>query len=65
MVNQGAHIAAVIDFYKALGGGWEPASVEDMLPEDIRETMAERSDWGELLEQPVPDARTDSESENE
>ena len=53
--NQGAHIAAVIDFYKALGGGWKPATTEDLLPPDVRQVMAERTDWGGLLEEPVPE----------
>ena len=54
LVNQGAHISAAIALYKALGGGWMHISAADMIPADVRNTMRERSDWGDLLEQPVP-----------
>ena len=54
VANQGAHINAVIAFYKALGGGWQPATADDLIPEDMRQAMAERTDWDDLLEAPVP-----------
>jgi NodT family efflux transporter outer membrane factor (OMF) lipoprotein len=57
VLNQGAHISAVIDFYKALGGGWKPATREDLIPAEIRETMVERTDWDGMLDEPLPDAR--------
>ncbi|GAB3277932.1 efflux transporter outer membrane subunit [Parahaliea aestuarii] len=49
-VNRGSHVAAVIGLYKALGGGWREADIETLLPQDTRERMQERSDWGELLD---------------
>ena len=52
--NQGAHINSVINFYRALGGGWQPASGEDLIPEPIRQIMAERTDWDGMLDDPVP-----------
>ena len=52
--NQGAHINSVINFYRALGGGWQPASGEDLVPEPIRQIMAERTDWDGMLDEPVP-----------
>jgi NodT family efflux transporter outer membrane factor (OMF) lipoprotein len=54
VANQGAHISAVINFYRALGGGWQPASGEDLIPESIRRIMAERTDWDGLLDDPLP-----------
>lgn len=54
VLTRGAHIAAVIDFYKALGGGWRPATAEELLPDELRAAMAERSDWGDLLDAPLP-----------
>ncbi|WP_008292481.1 efflux transporter outer membrane subunit [Congregibacter litoralis] len=54
LVNEGAHISAVIALYKALGGGWQPQTLEDMIPEPIRETMRQRVNWGEQWETPVP-----------
>ncbi|KAA1188438.1 efflux transporter outer membrane subunit [Pseudohalioglobus sediminis] len=52
--NQGAHISAVIDFYKAVGGGWQPANGDDLVPEPIRAIMAERTDWDGMLDAPLP-----------
>ena len=54
VANQGAHISSVIAFYRALGGGWQPATNEDLVPESIRQIMAERTDWDGMLEEPVP-----------
>lgn len=50
--NQGAHINAVIAFYKSLGGGWEEATTEQLIPETTRQTMEQRTDWGDLLTAP-------------
>jgi NodT family efflux transporter outer membrane factor (OMF) lipoprotein len=54
LVNQGNHLAAVIEFYKALGGGWLATPVDRMLPMAVRERMQTRSNWGDLLTQPLP-----------
>lgn len=54
VTNQGAHVNAVIAFYKALGGGWKPATAEDYIPEATRRAMQQRTDWGDLLEAPLP-----------
>jgi NodT family efflux transporter outer membrane factor (OMF) lipoprotein len=54
VANQGAHVSAVIGFYKALGGGWHPATAADFIPVETRETMEQRTDWGELLSAPLP-----------
>lgn len=43
----------LIAVYKALSGGWQLRTGRDFIPDEIRKTMHERSDWGELLE---PDA---------
>lgn len=54
LVNQGSHVSAVISLYKALGGGWLDASLQQMVPEDLRRSMQRRSDWGTLLSDPMP-----------
>ena len=54
LVNQGSHVSAVIGLYKALGGGWIDASLPQMVPEDVRRSMQQRSDWGALLSDPLP-----------
>ena len=54
VVNNGSHISAVINFYKAIGGGWLETPVEQLVPESLRNTMESRSDWGDLLSAPLP-----------
>lgn len=57
LVNHGAHVSAIVDLYRAAGGGWLPMATEDMLPEKVRDTMEQRTDWGEMLDEPLPEAR--------
>jgi NodT family efflux transporter outer membrane factor (OMF) lipoprotein len=54
LVNQGSHVSAVIALYKALGGGWFDAPVQQLIPAQTRDTMEQRSDWGDLLDSPLP-----------
>ncbi|MFV8818793.1 efflux transporter outer membrane subunit [Haliea sp. E17] len=53
IVNRGDHVAAVIALYKALGGGWQAATIDNLVPQEMRETMQERTDWGDLLDAPL------------
>lgn len=39
----------LIALYKALGGGWELRLGKDFIPEQTREEMRQRTDWGTLL----------------
>lgn len=52
-LNQGNYVATVISLYKALGGGWTSAPVETLISDDIKQTMQDRTDWGELLSSPI------------
>lgn len=54
LVNQGNYIAAIIELYKSLGGGWADRRIDQVIPESTREKMKARSDWGELLDAPLP-----------
>ncbi len=54
LINQSDHISAVIELYKSLGGGWIDMSVEQMIPESVRDEMRSRTNWGGLLEEPLP-----------
>jgi hypothetical protein len=40
--------------YKAVGGGWVDMPIEQMLPETVREEMETRTNWGDLLKEPLP-----------
>jgi NodT family efflux transporter outer membrane factor (OMF) lipoprotein len=54
VANQGAHINAVIAFYKSLGGGWQPVDGENLIPDQIRQLMEERTEWDGMLNDPLP-----------
>jgi NodT family efflux transporter outer membrane factor (OMF) lipoprotein len=54
VINQGNHISSVIDLYKSLGGGWLDPTMDQVVPDDLRETMQQRSDWGDLLDTALP-----------
>jgi NodT family efflux transporter outer membrane factor (OMF) lipoprotein len=49
-VTQGQVATNIIATYKALGGGWEIRQGMDILPEETREEMEKRTDWGNMLE---------------
>lgn len=48
--SQGEMARYLIALYKALGGGWEIRQGRDIVPEDIRRAMGERTDWGGMLD---------------
>ena len=54
LLNDSAHISAVITLYKAVGGGWVDMPIDRMVPAATREAMEARVDWGELLGEPLP-----------
>ena len=39
----------LVGVYRALGGGWEIRQGEDILSPEIKEAMARRTNWGDLL----------------
>jgi len=39
----------LVAIYRALGGGWELRKDKDFVPQDIKEEMAQRTDWGDML----------------
>ncbi|MDA8307860.1 MAG: efflux transporter outer membrane subunit [Deltaproteobacteria bacterium] len=39
----------LVGVYKSLGGGWEISKGKDILPPQIKEMMAKRTNWGDLL----------------
>lgn len=46
---QGDLARYLIALYKALGGGWELREGKQILPDNIRKVMTERTDWGDIL----------------
>ena len=51
---QGKIVTSVIALYKALGGGWQIREGKDYLPQETKEQMEQRTDWGGLLDSPSP-----------
>jgi NodT family efflux transporter outer membrane factor (OMF) lipoprotein len=41
----------LIALYKALGGGWETRAGQPFVPENMREEMQKRTDWGDYFSQ--------------
>ncbi len=39
----------LVGVYRALGGGWQIREGMDLIPEDLKEVMARRTNWGDLL----------------
>ncbi len=46
---QGRIATDFIGLYKALGGGWQIRLGKEYLPQQIKEKMEKRTDWGEML----------------
>ncbi len=59
---EGDVILSLIGMYKALGGGWQMRVGNDFVPEKVQKELAERTDWGDLLEsdEQQPKATTES-----
>ncbi len=54
---QGQIATDFISLYKALGGGWQIRIGKDFVPQEVTEKMEERTDWGNLLQNPNPEDR--------
>jgi NodT family efflux transporter outer membrane factor (OMF) lipoprotein len=54
LINQSTHISAIIALYKSIGGGWTDMTAEQIVPVSVRDTMRDRTNWGDLLEAPLP-----------
>lgn len=42
-------LSNLVGVYRALGGGWEIREGKELVPPDIKEAMAKRTNWGKLL----------------
>ncbi len=45
----GSISVSLVGVYRALGGGWEIREGKDMVPPSVKEEMAKRTNWGNLL----------------
>jgi NodT family efflux transporter outer membrane factor (OMF) lipoprotein len=56
VASQGAVAQDLVAMYKAMGGGWQAGRLRPAIDGDTQATMAQRTDWGSLLEAPLPPA---------
>ncbi|MGA9163397.1 MAG: efflux transporter outer membrane subunit [Thiobacillus sp.] len=47
-------VLSLIALYKALGGGWEPGRLRPLVDDATRQQMQDATDWGGMLDQPLP-----------
>jgi NodT family efflux transporter outer membrane factor (OMF) lipoprotein len=56
--------SSLVGVYRALGGGWEVREGKDLVPPEVKEAMARRTNWGGLLApasyNPSPSAEPES-----
>ena len=49
---RGSVAISLVNMYKALGGGWQNRAGQEFVKPETQEEMAERTDWGNLLDEP-------------
>ena len=49
---QGSAVLSLVGMYKALGGGWQTRTGQNIVRPETQQEMAERTDWGGLLDEP-------------
>ncbi|MNG16064.1 Toluene efflux pump outer membrane protein TtgF precursor [compost metagenome] len=52
LLSRGNAVSNAIALYKALGGGWY--SAQPRIDATTRKQMEQRTDWGDLLNEPAP-----------
>lgn len=55
---KGNIVLGAIAIYRALGGGWEIRNNKELIPEEMKATMQQRTNWGKMLS-PTP-TKTDT-----
>jgi outer membrane protein TolC len=59
---RGSVAISLVNMYKALGGGWQSRSGQEVVKPETQQEMAERTDWGGLLDKPQQDADSATEA---
>ena len=59
VATEGAVAQYLITMFKAMGGGWQGGRLRPVLDDTSASTMAERSDWKQLLHAPLPPPATE------
>lgn len=53
---QGSVSINLVNMYQALGGGWQARTGREFVKPEVQKVMAERTDWGSMLEKPKDEA---------
>lgn len=53
-VNRGIVISNYVSLFRSLGGGWQTVETREYIDDATRQQMQERTNWGDLLENPPP-----------
>jgi len=59
---RGSVAISLVNMYKALGGGWQSRSGQEFVTPETQQQMAERTDWGGLLDKPQQEADSATEA---
>jgi len=51
---QGSVPQGLISLYRALGGGWQIRQGHDVVSDDVKKEMKERTNWGSVLDNKKP-----------
>ena len=49
VIAQGETVLGIVATYRSLGGGWELRNGHDVISEDVKKQMADRTYWGKML----------------
>ena len=59
---RGSVAISLVNMYKALGGGWQSRSGQEFVTPETQQQMAERTDWGGLLDKPQQESDSATEA---
>ena len=49
VIAQGETVLGIVSTYRSLGGGWELRNGRDVISDDVKKQMADRTNWGRML----------------
>jgi len=61
VTNTSETVRSVVALFKALGGGWEGRAAYPFVDPETLDEMKQRTNWGDLLDTPAPDATANGE----
>lgn len=53
LLTQGTYLTTIVNLYKSMGGGWSEMSIDELISSQVRQSMQQRTDWGDLLSAPI------------